>query len=177
MAAGKKTFCEEEKDAKAEFEADYAPLLFLKMQVLGKTVYGLLDSGCTHTMVSEDLVDDLQLKPTDLVAPVVITIGNGSKMRLKKGVRGLRCRAGELAFSLNALVAAVPFDLILGLPFVVNERLFAIYKPPILVGWRGGKRINLPLILGESGEEQQAREDVEAVQVTRQQARQAHDEF
>ncbi|KAL8445313.1 hypothetical protein Emed_005713 [Eimeria media] len=125
--------------------ADYYPLAFLQLSIKGKPVIALLDTGCTHVLVSDNLVDELQLQEQPIQHPNSILLGNGDKMPLTKMVTDLRCKAGELHFKLNAVVAPIPFDMILGQPFLHKERLLWGFGPTKLTGWRGGRRLLLPV--------------------------------
>ncbi|KAL8441822.1 hypothetical protein Emed_007471 [Eimeria media] len=125
--------------------ADYYPLAFLQLSIKGKPVIALLDTGCTHVLISNNLVDELQLQGQPIQHPNSILLGNGDKMPLTKMVADLRCKAGELHFKLNAVVAPIPFDMSLGQPFLHKERLLWGFGPTKLTGWRGGRRLLLPV--------------------------------
>ena len=123
-----------EKETNDTHEVDYEPLRYLELRVNGRKANGLLDSGCTHCIISEDLIDDIQQPTFELKVPVILTIGDGRQFDIQRGVKNLRCKAGDLVFLLNALVAPIPFQLILGLPFMTKQRLFTGFEPPVLTG-------------------------------------------
>ncbi|KAL8441752.1 hypothetical protein Emed_007503 [Eimeria media] len=125
---------------------DYHPLVYLSLTVNGKPSQALIDIGSTHTFISTDYADELQLQLHKLPEPVQGTLGKGQDWRVEWSVEGLRCRAGELYFKLNALVAPVPFQLILGQPFFAKERLTWKFSPQVLGGWRRGRWLALPLL-------------------------------
>ncbi|KAL8441947.1 hypothetical protein Emag_006777 [Eimeria magna] len=125
--------------------ADCHPLAFLKLTIKGKPVIALLDTGCTHVLISSDLADELQLRRRTLESPTKMLLGNGEEMEMKEMTKDLKCKAGELYFKLNAVLAPIPFELILGHPFLHKERLLWGFGPGKLTGWRGGRRLVLPI--------------------------------
>ncbi|KAL8441954.1 hypothetical protein Emed_007442 [Eimeria media] len=129
----------------AQATADYHPLAFLKIIVKGKPVVALLDTGCTHILISDDLADELQLKKHTMETPTRMLLGNGEEMVMDEMTEELKCRTGELYFKITAILAPIPFDLILGQPFSNKERLMWGFGPSKLTGWRGGRRLVLPL--------------------------------
>ncbi|KAL8441914.1 hypothetical protein Emed_007451 [Eimeria media] len=136
---------QESSPAAAQHSADYHPLAFLRITIKGKPVIALLDTGCTHSLISSDLVDELQLKEQTMKHPTKMLLGNGDEMKLTAMVEDLKCTAGELYFKINAVLAPIPFDLILGQPFLQQERLLWGFGPTKLTGWRGGRRLVLPV--------------------------------
>ncbi|KAL8442643.1 hypothetical protein Emed_007225 [Eimeria media] len=65
-------------------KADFHPLAFLKLSVRGKPVVALLDTGCTHVLISSDLADELQLKKLPMEKPIKMLLGNGGEMEMKE---------------------------------------------------------------------------------------------
>ncbi|KAL8441241.1 hypothetical protein Emed_007593 [Eimeria media] len=154
--------------------ADFHPLTYLEISISGKPLLALLDTGATHNLISRDLVDDLQLPKTKLDEPTRMILGNGKAMDLQEIVKELRCRAGELHFKINAVIAPIPFNVILGQPFLTKERLWWGFAPLNLTGWRGGKKLDLPLKAANRNEpvEQEA-----GKMASREIIKQAHNNF
>ncbi|KAL8443314.1 hypothetical protein Emag_005945 [Eimeria magna] len=78
-------------------------------------------------------------------SPTRMLLGNGEEMEMNEMTEELRCKAGELYFKLKAILAPISFDLILGQPFLHKERLLWGFGPGKLTGWRGGRRLVLPI--------------------------------
>ena len=173
---GHHSWCLEGEGAQKE-EVDYHPLTFLEMTAQGMKCLGLLDTGCTHNLMSYDFADELQLVGEDMPQKTRLTLGDGKAMKLDQVVREVKCRAGELHFRISAALAPIPFDVILGKPFLCKERLYWGFSPLSLVGWRGGKRLSLPLTT-ESEVQETAKDRIEEEErETRIRARTAHQEF
>ncbi|KAL8444793.1 hypothetical protein Emed_006049 [Eimeria media] len=139
--------------------ADYHRLAFLQLSIRGKPVVALLDTGCTHILISSNLPDELQLQGTALPSPTRLLLGNGDDMFMTEMIEDVKCKAGELYFRINAVLASIPFDLILGQPFLNKERLLWCCGPPRLTGWRGGRRLVLPISEAGPKEQTTAQED------------------
>ncbi|KAL8430335.1 hypothetical protein Efla_001100 [Eimeria flavescens] len=67
---------------------DHKPLMFLQLTMKGKAALALLDTGSTHTLVSDGLAGDLQLPRTRLRTPAPMLLWNGKYMELKEAVMG-----------------------------------------------------------------------------------------
>ena len=121
-------------------------LCYVALTVRGRMVCALLDTGCTHSVMNSTVADELQLDVKKLETKVYLMLADGEHHRVDKGVLGVRCRAGELVFYLDALVSkGVPFDLILGLSFLAKERISWDFKPLRVRTWRASKQIDLPV--------------------------------
>ena len=131
------SFCEKAPESE--------PLVFVQVEVQGRPVQALIDTGSTHSLIAADLCDDLQISTEKLAGTIDITLGNGRHMRVDRGVWGLRCQAGPLSFRLNALVGPIAFDMILGLPFLCKERVFWRFSPLGLTVFRAQQRLEIPV--------------------------------
>ncbi|KAL8430429.1 hypothetical protein Efla_005219 [Eimeria flavescens] len=116
-----------------------------QMTVRGMTALVLRETGSTHSLVSCGSPDELQLDKTPLRTPASMLLGNGKHVELKEAAIGVKCKAGDLYFKVSAIIAPIPFDFILGLPFFSRERLIWSFAPNRLTGWRGGRRLELPI--------------------------------
>ncbi|KAL8424755.1 hypothetical protein Efla_001344 [Eimeria flavescens] len=96
-------------------------------------------------------------------------------MELKEVAAGVNCKAGDLCLKVNAIIAPIPFDSILGLPFFSKKRLIWSFAPSLFTGWRGGRRLELPI---PEGEEKEKSEQINSrLWKDREGAREAHDLF
>ncbi|KAL8273752.1 hypothetical protein Esti_002352 [Eimeria stiedai] len=129
----------------AQGKADFHPLAFLKLRIKGKPVIALLDTGYTPILISSDLADELQLTTHRIERPARMLLGNGDKMVMNEMTKGLKCKAGELYFKLNAWLAHMPFALLLAQRSMHQKRLMRRFGPSKLTDWRGGRRLVLPL--------------------------------
>ncbi|KAL8440650.1 hypothetical protein Emag_007851 [Eimeria magna] len=125
--------------------AEKHPLAFLRLTIKGKPVVALLDTGCTHVLISSDLADELQLKRQTMESPTRMLLGNGEEMDMKEMTEELKCKAGKLYFKVKAILAPIPFDSILEQPFLHEDRLLWRFGPSKLTGRRGGRRLVLPI--------------------------------
>ncbi|KAL8453287.1 hypothetical protein Emed_000921 [Eimeria media] len=116
---------------------------------------------------------ELQLKGQTMKHPTKMLLGNGDEMKLTARVEDLECTAGELYFKINAVLAPIPFDLILGQTSLQRERLLGGFGPTKLTGWRGGRRLDVPITkerlktkstAQNKGNLWKGREDIEAAQ-------------
>ncbi len=65
--------------------------------------------------------------------------------KISEGAQRISCKTGNLHFVTNALTAPLPFQLILGQPFMVKERIIINFAPLKVYVWRGGQRLDLPV--------------------------------
>ncbi|KAL8427102.1 hypothetical protein ACSSS7_007897 [Eimeria intestinalis] len=110
--------------------ADFSPLTCLNESIEGKPFLALVDTGSTDTLISGDLVDELQLIWTKLQAATQVVLGNGKVMTIQYIVQDLKCKAGQLYFKTNAVIAPIAFDFILGQSFLTKERLMGGLRLP-----------------------------------------------
>ena len=140
----KKPFLQQ-KTEEEENSAAFRPLAYLDVSILGRPVQALVDTGSTHSVISADLCDELQINTVKMGKQVELTLGNGIEMRVDRCVNGLRCQSGPLTFYLSALVGPVAFDLILGMPFLHTERVFWKFNPLGLYVYRSQQHLSLPV--------------------------------
>jgi len=129
-----------------------APLALLRLTIAKYTTAALLDTGCSHYLINQDLVDELQLRTVPLQSKLSFTVGNGEQLASSTGVPNLNCQAGGFRFQISPVMAQIGFPLVFGMPFFEREDLHWLFKKRQLASWRNGWKLQLPLMTQEEYE-------------------------
>ena len=127
-------------------QLDVEHLTVIRIKIAGRHVGALLDTGCTHNLVDYELADDMQLQTQVLQTKLILKVGDGSPIEARTYIPNLKCSAGLLNFHINAAVAPVGFCVVLGMPFLRNEKLQWCFARNQLWAWRSKTRQVLPLL-------------------------------
>jgi len=123
----------------------------LQVQVRGRTVDALLDTGSTTNLISTDAADELQLTTYPCEAPYRLKVGNGDYLCIQREVLDLSCKSGALRFRLRAGICALDFPMVLGIPFFEQEDLTWKFRKGHVCTWRGGRECPLQMTLPVGG--------------------------
>ncbi|XP_073289963.1 uncharacterized protein [Primulina huaijiensis] len=87
--------------------------------ILGISIYALLDSGATHSFISETFVKRLKIIPEDLDLGFRVSIPSGDQMVTTSIVRNLELRLLKNAVPTDLIVLPMPeFNIILGMDWL-----------------------------------------------------------
>ena len=110
--------------------------VYLKTRVNRRVVYGLLDSGCEHSVIKSSFVEHMELEPTGQR----LFAANGTEIPVK-GRLALRFTVHGIPTNIDVLVSDAVEDLILGADWLVAQNVLWDFKSGGIL--LNGKRIAL----------------------------------
>lgn len=110
--------------------------LVIVVEIAGQPAYALVDSGSLGDFISSSLVEQLQLKKTELVTPLQVQLAvQGSRSHVNFGVKPsfeYQDICGERHFD---VINLSNYDLILGTPWLFQHKvMFGINPPRVVIG-------------------------------------------
>ena len=109
------------------------------ISISGHDVYVLVDSGATHSFVSENFATNRDLKLHALEGSLIVSIPSGDALVAEKIVLGARVRIEDQEFLANLVVLGIgDFDVLLGMDWLSTYRAtMDCYKKEFRLGKSG----------------------------------------
>ncbi|CAC5388578.1 unnamed protein product [Mytilus coruscus] len=120
-----------------------AKLLRVEVNIAGKKVLALVDSGSEVTILKDTIFDTLEPKPYAIRETTMHGAGTNMTMPCRL-TSPSKFKIGDLHFNQHLYVAPVSCDMILGCDFIIQNKVMNIGELIISVQNR-----NMPLILGD----------------------------
>ncbi|XP_075479401.1 uncharacterized protein LOC142520284 [Primulina tabacum] len=90
--------------------------------ITGVAMHALLDSGATHSFISESFMKRLGIKPVVMDLGYRVSIPSGDQMFTSRIVKGLELRLQQKAVQADLIVLPLPeFDIILGMDWISSN--------------------------------------------------------
>ncbi|CDJ66789.1 hypothetical protein, conserved [Eimeria necatrix] len=95
----------------------------LRVELAGSSCEALLDTDASTSFISPKTVERLQLRVRRLPEEHRFTVATGEQLRIDRVVTGLTIRCGHARFSAGFFVGPVPYDLVLGLDWLMEHKV------------------------------------------------------
>ncbi|XP_073317261.1 uncharacterized protein [Primulina huaijiensis] len=112
-----------------------------RILLAGIATYALLDSGATHSFISESFVKKLRILPVDVESGFKVTVPSGEHMLSSSMVRNVQLKLQKNNIGADLIVLTMPeFDIILGMNwFTRNGATIDFRRRTVSIRSRGGK--------------------------------------
>ncbi|CDJ49899.1 OSJNBa0079C19.6 protein, related [Eimeria brunetti] len=116
------------------------------VEVVGRSCEALLDTGASRSFINPRLVEALQLKARNLSEVCIFTVANGAQVRIERTVKSLTIWFRRECFTGDYLVGPVPYDIVLGLDWLIKQKVTRYFQSDTLRMYLDGRWCELPLV-------------------------------
>ena len=120
-------------------------MALIEVNINNASLLALLDTGASKSFILPSRVSELGLSVTNMPEPVVFRIATNGVITVQSYVHDIECKIGPLTSRIDLLVATIPYDIILGRPWMRSEGLIWDMSNDKICFKRGTNCIELPL--------------------------------
>ncbi|CDJ70231.1 hypothetical protein, conserved, partial [Eimeria necatrix] len=118
----------------------------LRVELTGSSCEALLDTGASRSFINPKTVQRLQLRMRRLPEEHRFTVATGEQLSIDRVVTGLTMWCGDTRFSRDFLVRRVPYDLVLGLDWLTENKVACYFLSDKLWTYVNGKWCKLSVV-------------------------------
>ncbi|CDI85974.1 hypothetical protein EPH_0065450 [Eimeria praecox] len=117
----------------------------LQLDIVGQECEGLLDTGASRSFISPAAVERLGLRVRILPEACSFTVANGEVLHIDRFLPRLSMLCGGECFTGDFLVSPIPYDVILGIDWLVNHKVAWYFQSDKLRTYVNGRWCDLPV--------------------------------
>ncbi|CDJ51691.1 OSJNBa0079C19.6 protein, related [Eimeria brunetti] len=117
----------------------------LQLEIVGHECEGLLDTGASRSFIRPAAVERLGLRVRILPEACSFTVANGEVLHIDRTVPRLSMHCGGECFTGDFLGGPIPYEIILGIDWLVNHKVAWYFQSDKLRTYVNGRWCDLPV--------------------------------